>query len=210
VTERDIPKTALVTVAHVGRSGHLSGKKVPPEPQTVFKSMLQRHFTKSPSLNRTALILSIGGPDEFAHSQDAPNPRPCEQIALQAFAHKVRDIALARAGQFGVSLCFFPIALCLLCPAFHFNSPQLSPLNANSDMGRPDERDGAKARLDWARRAAAEHRQAPPLRPWARPTRARPRAIVAGWIGAICAPRRLIKRLRSAGLVFEALTLRFR
>src|SRR6516162_6067848 len=35
-------------------------------------------------------------------------------------------------------------------------------------MGRPDERDGAKARLNWARRAAAKHRQAPPFRPWAR------------------------------------------
>jgi hypothetical protein len=44
------------------------------------------------------------------------------------FAHKVRDIALARAGQFGVSLCFFPIALCLLCPAFHFNNPPVIPI----------------------------------------------------------------------------------
>jgi hypothetical protein len=31
---------------------------------------------------------------------------------------------LARIGQFGVPLCFFPIALCSLYPAFHFNAPQ--------------------------------------------------------------------------------------
>ena len=30
-------------------------------------------------------ILRIGGADEFAHSRNAPNPRPCEQIAPQAF-----------------------------------------------------------------------------------------------------------------------------
>ena len=34
--------------------------------------------------------------------------------------HKVRDIALARAGQFGVSLRLFSIALCLLRSTFHF------------------------------------------------------------------------------------------
>jgi hypothetical protein len=70
------------------------------------------------------------------------------------FVHKVRDIALTRTGQFGVSLCFFPIALCLLRSAFHFHNPHISPVNVNSDMGRPNEGDGAKVRLNWARSTA--------------------------------------------------------
>jgi hypothetical protein len=44
----------------------------------------------------------------------------------ELFVHKGRDIASARARQFGVSLRLFPIALCSLRPAFHFQIPPFS------------------------------------------------------------------------------------
>jgi hypothetical protein len=44
----------------------------------------------------------------------------------ELFVHKGRDIAPARARQFGVSLRLFPIALCSLRPAFHFQIPLLA------------------------------------------------------------------------------------
>jgi hypothetical protein len=70
--------------------------------------------------------------------------------------HEVRDIALAGTGQLGVFLCFSSIALCSFRFAFHFNIPPFTPADVNSEIGRPDEGDGAKARTNWARRAATD------------------------------------------------------
>jgi hypothetical protein len=66
----------------------------------------------------------------------------------KSFVHEVRDITLARTGQFGVPLRFFPIALHSLRCAFHFNTPLFSQLTFSSEMGRPDGGDGANARLN--------------------------------------------------------------
>jgi hypothetical protein len=45
------------------------------------------------------------------------------KLLRKPFVYEVRDVALARTGQFGVPLRFFPIALRSLCSAFHFNTP---------------------------------------------------------------------------------------
>jgi hypothetical protein len=66
--------------------------------------------------------------------------------------HEVRNIELSRTGQFGVLPCFFPIVLCSLRPAFHFQSSPITPGHCNSDMGRCDEGDEADACLIWAKK----------------------------------------------------------
>ena len=71
--------------------------------------------------------------------------------------HEAGDIALAGTGQLGVFLCFSSIALCSFRFAFHFNIPPFTPADVNSEIGRPDEGDGAKARTNWARRAATDN-----------------------------------------------------
>jgi hypothetical protein len=75
--------------------------------------------------------------------------------------HEVRDIELARTAPFGVLPCLFPIMLCAIRPAFHFSPPHLPQAYINWEMRRPDEGVWAKARLNWARRAATRMRGFP-------------------------------------------------
>jgi hypothetical protein len=77
-------------------------------------------------------------------------------IPLRNCSVHVRDIELARLGQFGVFLGLFPIVLCWLRSGLHSQIPLLTHLTFNSGMGHRDEGDGAKAGLNWARRAAAD------------------------------------------------------
>jgi hypothetical protein len=71
------------------------------------------------------------------------------------FVHKVRDIAFAGTGLFGISLGLFPIALCSLRYAFHVSAPQLPHKHINWEMGRRDEGGWAKARLNWTTASAS-------------------------------------------------------
>jgi hypothetical protein len=75
-------------------------------------------------------------------------------ITLRETSVHARNFRLAGSRQFGVFLRLFPIALCLLRPAFHFGPPSFTPMNIDLEMGRPDEGAGAKARSNWARSAA--------------------------------------------------------
>jgi hypothetical protein len=75
--------------------------------------------------------------------------------------HEVCDIELARAAPFGVLPCLFPIMLCSIRPAFHFSPPHLPQAYISWEMRRPDEGVWAKARLNWARRAAIGLRGSP-------------------------------------------------
>ena len=77
-------------------------------------------------------------------------------IPLRNCSMHIRDIELARLGQFGVFLGLFPIVLCWLRSGLHSQIPLLTHLTFNSGMGHRDEGDGAKAGLNWARRAAAD------------------------------------------------------
>jgi hypothetical protein len=51
----------------------------------VRSPALRRAFPQRGARLTRFLILRIGGADALAHSRDAPNPRPCKKISLQAF-----------------------------------------------------------------------------------------------------------------------------
>jgi hypothetical protein len=55
--------------------------------------------------------------------------------------------------------------LCSIHPAFHFSPPHLPQAYINHEMGHPDEGGWAKARLNWARRAATNRTVRPTLPP---------------------------------------------
>jgi len=71
----------------------------------------------------------------------------------------VRDIDLARPGQFGVFLRLFPIALCRLRSGLNSSNPLYLPqLTFSSELGHRDEGDGAKTGLNGARMRACYRR----------------------------------------------------
>ena len=130
----------------------------------VFVSCIQRvesarhdHERQVPKQQRHFRLLSVSAEqrhhrvgDIFPSLQILRDP----SIPLRNCSVRVRNVGLARPGQLGVFLCLFPIALCSLGPAFHFDAPFLHPVNANSEIGHRNEGDGARTGLNWARRAA--------------------------------------------------------
>jgi hypothetical protein len=120
------------------------------------------HEGQVPKEQRHLRFLSLplrGGARLFVSAEER-NQRVSEIFpSLQIFRHPgiplrncsvhVRDIELARPGQFGVFLRLFSIVLCWLRSGLHSsNPPYLAQLTFNSEMGHRDESDGAKAGLN--------------------------------------------------------------
>jgi hypothetical protein len=99
----------------------------------VFVSCIQRvesarhdHEGQAPKQHRHFCLLSVSAEqrhhcvgDIFPSLQILRDP----SITLRNCSVRVRNVGLAGPGQLGVFLCLFPIALCSLRPAFHFNPP---------------------------------------------------------------------------------------
>jgi hypothetical protein len=89
------------------------------------------HKGQIPKQHRHFCLLSVsaeqrhrGVGDIFPSLQTLRDP----SIPLRNRSVRVRNIGLAGPGQLRVFLCLFPIALCSLRPAFHFNPPLICTL----------------------------------------------------------------------------------